>query len=148
MVSRIVDRRSKDDDPLPDEWIPVIRCEGNVIDLNGRIRREGMVADLMDPARMYNYWRAPWKRNSWRWRPRLRLSWPAGQLDGHPEWKDANQKPYSALVYERPFVGTTRWVETSFAAAATDATLFLYQRVRQACARRATRPYGRRWHAT
>lgn len=53
----IVDRRTLDSDPLPDKWIPIIRCEGNVLDLNGRVRRKGMVKDLMDPARMYNYWR-------------------------------------------------------------------------------------------
>lgn len=42
---------------LPGKWIPVIRCEGNVMDLNGLIRRKGMVRDLIDVARMVNYWR-------------------------------------------------------------------------------------------
>ncbi len=99
----IVDRRSKDDDPLPDEWIPVIRCEGNVLDLNGRVRRKGMVADLMDPARMYNYWRTM-ETELLALAPKAPFIVAAGQLDGHPEWKDANQKPYSALVYEPAFV--------------------------------------------
>jgi hypothetical protein len=97
--SKIVDRRSVDDNPLPDEWIPVIRCEGNVLDINGEVRRKGMIEDLMDPARMFNYWRtseteqlalsskAPWVG-------------PAGFMAGHPEWADANQTPYSALEYE------------------------------------------------
>lgn len=39
------------------KYIPVIRCEGNVLDINGRVRRKGMVKNLMDPARMANYWR-------------------------------------------------------------------------------------------
>lgn len=99
----IVDRRSKEDDPLPDKWIPVIRCEGNVLDLNGRVRRKGMVEDLMDPARMYNYWRTM-ETELLALAPKAPFIVAAGQLDGHPEWKDANQKPYSALVYEPAFV--------------------------------------------
>lgn len=99
----IVDRRSKDKDPLPDKWIPVIRCEGNVLDLNGRVRRKGMVWDLMDPARMYNYWRTM-ETELLALAPKAPWVVAAGQLDGHPEWKDANQKPYSALVYEPAFI--------------------------------------------
>ena len=84
--------------PIPGQWIPVIRCEGNVLDLNGRVRRKGMIEDLVGPAQMFNYWRtaeteqlalsskAPWVG-------------PQGFRDGHPEWNDANQTPYSALEY-------------------------------------------------
>ena len=83
---------------LPGKWIPVIRFEGNMLDINGQIRRRGMVRDMMDTNRMYNYWRtcetemialaprAPWKGT-------------ANQFEGHPEWNDANQKPYSKLTY-------------------------------------------------
>jgi hypothetical protein len=99
----IVDRRAKGDNPLPDKWIPVVRCEGNVLDLNGRVRRKGMVWDLMDPARMYNYWRTM-ETELLALAPKAPWVVAAGQLDGHPEWKDANQKPYSALVYEPAFI--------------------------------------------
>jgi hypothetical protein len=99
----VVDKRTRTEDPLPDQWIPVIRCEGNVIDLNGTVRRKGMVADLMDPARMYNYWRTM-ETELLALAPKAPFIVAAGQLDGHPEWKDANQKPYSALVYEPAFV--------------------------------------------
>jgi hypothetical protein len=99
----VVDKRTRSEDPLPDQWIPVIRCEGNVIDLNGTVRRKGMVADLMDPARMYNYWRTM-ETELLALAPKAPFIVAAGQLDGHPEWKDANQKPYSALVYEPAFV--------------------------------------------
>jgi hypothetical protein len=101
--TEIVDRRSSTNDPLPDKWIPVIRCEGNVLDLNGRVRRKGMVWDLMDPARMYNYWRTM-ETELLALAPKAPWVAAAGQLDGHNEWKDANQKPYSALVYEPAFV--------------------------------------------
>ena len=88
---------------LPGQWIPVIRCEGNTLDLNGQIRRAGMIKDMMDAARMYNYWRtketetialsslAPW------------IGTPE-HFDGHSEWNDANQKPYSHLTYNPAYL--------------------------------------------
>lgn len=90
----IVDRRD-----LPGHWIPVVRCEGNVLDLNGDVRRKGMIRDMKDPARMVNYWETAKTE-------KLALSSKApwvgveGQFDGHPEWDDANQKPYSVLKYK------------------------------------------------
>jgi hypothetical protein len=98
----IVERRwidgKGDEQPIPGDYIPVARCIGNVLELNGRTRRKGMIEDLMDPARMFNYWRtaeteqlalsskAPWVG-------------PEGFRNGHPEWDNANQVPYSALEY-------------------------------------------------
>jgi hypothetical protein len=90
----VVDRRD-----LPGRYIPVVRFEGNVLDLNGDVRRKGMIRDLKDPARMFNYWETAKTE-------KLALSskapWIAaeGQVDGHPEWDDANQKPYSMLKYK------------------------------------------------
>jgi hypothetical protein len=43
---------------LPGTYIPVVRFEGNVLDLNGQVRRKGMIRDIKDPARMVNYWEA------------------------------------------------------------------------------------------
>jgi hypothetical protein len=91
---KVVDKRD-----LPGQWIPVVRCEGNVLDLNGEVRRKGMIRDLKDPARMFNYWETAKTE-------KLALSSKApwvmveGQADGHPEWDDANQKPYSVLKYK------------------------------------------------
>ena len=90
----VVDRRD-----LPGHYIPVVRCEGNVLDLNGDVRRKGMIRDMKDPARMFNYWETAKTE-------KLALSSKApwvgveGQFDGHPEWDDANQKPYSVLKYK------------------------------------------------
>jgi hypothetical protein len=99
----IVDRRIEGTNPLPGRYIPVIRCEGDVLDLNGRIRRKGMVWDLMDPARMYNYWRtaeteqlALASKAPWTGQPE--------HFDGHPEWDDANQQPYSKLTFNAAFI--------------------------------------------
>src|SRR5271167_344407 len=85
--------------PLPGEYIPIARCEGNVLYINGETRRKGMIEDLMDPARMFNYWRTAETEQ-------LALSskapWigPEGFTDGHPEWANANQEPYSRLEYK------------------------------------------------
>ncbi len=84
---------------LPGRWIPISRCEGNVLDLNGEVRRKGMIRDMKDPARSANYWETAKAE-------KLALSSKApwvgveGQFDGHPEWDDANQKPYSVLKYK------------------------------------------------
>ena len=40
---------------LPGQYIPVFRVEGNAIDIDGRVRRRGMVEGMMDPQRMVNY---------------------------------------------------------------------------------------------
>jgi hypothetical protein len=76
----------------------VVRCEGNVLDLNGEVRRRGLVRDLKDTNRMLNYW-ATCETELVALAPRAPFIAAEGQLDGHPEWKDANQKPYSALIY-------------------------------------------------
>jgi hypothetical protein len=88
---------------LPGQWIPIIRCEGNVLHLNGKVRRRGMIRDMMDAARMYNYWRtketevialsslAPWTGTT-------------RHFEGHPEWNDANQKGYSHLTYTPDYI--------------------------------------------
>lgn len=91
--STIVERQE-----LPGKWIPVIRCEGNVLDINGQVRRKGMIRDMMDTARMYNYWRTC-ETEMISLAPRAPWMGTANQFDGHPEWNDANQKPYSKLTY-------------------------------------------------
>jgi hypothetical protein len=94
----IVDRRV-----LPGEHIPVVRCEGNVMDVNGRVMRKGMVEDLKDPAQMFNYWRTA-QTERYALTPKAPWVVAEGQIDGHPEWNDANQKSYSTLIY-KPVTG-------------------------------------------
>lgn len=92
----IVDRR--DEDPRI-EHIPVVRCEGNVLDVNGLVKRKGMVEDLKDPAQMFNYWRTA-QTERYALTPKAPWVVAEGQIEGHPEWNDANQKSYSTLVYK------------------------------------------------
>lgn len=82
------------------KYIPIVPIYGNRVNINGDISYSGMVEDLMDPARMYNFWRtseaevvalapkAPWVMGE-------------GQDEGHEaEWDQANVKSYSRLVYK------------------------------------------------
>lgn len=92
--TKIVEKRD-----LPGRFIPVSRCEGNVLDLNGDVRRKGMIRDLKDPARSKNYW-ATAKAEKLALSSKAPWVMVEGQADGHPEWDDANQKPYSVLKYK------------------------------------------------
>lgn len=88
-----------DERDLPGQYIPVIRCEGNVSDINGLVKRKGMIEDLKDPAQMYNYWRTA-ETERYALAPKAPWIGAEGQFDGHPEWMDANQKSYSTLIYK------------------------------------------------
>lgn len=94
----IVDRRE-----IPGRFIPVIRCQGNALDLNGKVKRKGMVENLMDPARMFNYWRTA-QTERYALAPKAPWVVAEGQIEGQPEWHSANQKAYSVLVY-KPIAG-------------------------------------------
>lgn len=88
---------------LPGKWIPVVRCEGNTLDLNGQVRRKGMIEDMMDTARMYNYWRTC-ETEMIALAPRAPWIGTANQFSGHPEWNNANQVPHSKLIYNPDFI--------------------------------------------
>jgi hypothetical protein len=91
---KVVDRRD-----LPGKYIPVIRCEGDKTLLNGQVIRKGMVEDLMDPARMFNYWRSS-ETERYALSPKAPWVMAEGQDEGHPEWDDANTRSYSRLIYK------------------------------------------------
>lgn len=91
---KVIDRRE-----LPGKYIPIIKCIGNVENVNGEIKRCGMIRDLKDPARMYNYWRSA-ETERYALAPKAPWVMAEGQADGHPEWDEANQKSFSRLVYK------------------------------------------------
>jgi hypothetical protein len=84
---------------IPGTYIPVFRVDGNTKDIDGQIRRKGMVEPLMDPQRMVNYGEVA-KIKRLGLAPKAPWVAAEGQLDGHPEWDDANQKTYSVLTYK------------------------------------------------
>lgn len=98
--TKVVDRKI-----LPGSWIPVVRCEGNAITVDGRICRRGMVRAMRDPQRMVDYGEVA-KIRRLGLTPQAPWVGAEGQFDGHPEWDAANQQPYSKLVYKPVTVRT------------------------------------------
>jgi Phage P22-like portal protein len=92
---------------LPWTMIPLVRCQGNARDIDGKVYRRGMVRTLQDPQRMVDYGEVAKVK-------RLGLTtqskWVAaeGQLDGHPEWIDANLAPIPVLIYKPVTVMTSQ----------------------------------------
>lgn len=92
--TKVVDKRD-----LPGKWISVIRTLGNEIDINGKILRWGMIKNMMEPAQMYNY-ASTMATERYALAPKAPWVAAEGQIEGHPEWDDANQKSYSVLKYK------------------------------------------------
>lgn len=91
---RVLDRRD-----WPGRWIPIIACYGRATDLNGKIVRKGMIRDLRDPARMYNYGQTTLTEVN-ALQPKAPWLGAEGFMEGHESaWRDANRKPIVALEY-------------------------------------------------
>lgn len=84
---------------LPGTYIPIIRCEGNAIDIDGQIYRRGMVRAMQDPQRMVNYGEVA-KIRRLGLTPQAPYIAAEGQLDGHEEWASANTTAYPVLIYK------------------------------------------------
>lgn len=89
---KIVDRRM-----LPGKYIPIVKCEGNKLRMNGQILRKGMIENLKDPATIFNYAETV-KAERYALTPKAPWVGYEGVFEGHPEWTDANRKNYSTLV--------------------------------------------------
>lgn len=89
---KVVDRRK-----LPGLYIPVIKCEGNKLRVNGSVMRKGMIENLKDPATIFNYAETV-KAERYALTPKAPWVAYEGVTEGHPEWTDANRKNYSTLV--------------------------------------------------
>lgn len=92
---------------MPGEFIPVFRVEGRVTDIDGEVKRRGMVKAMMDPQRMVNYGEVA-KIKRLGLAPKAPWIAAEGQLDGHPEWTDANTQSYSVLTYKPVTVATAQ----------------------------------------
>lgn len=94
-AARILDRRD-----WPGKWIPIIPVYGRQVNVNGKIERKGMIRDLRDPARMYNYATTA-KTEVYALMPKAPWVGPEGFMAGHEnDWRDANRKPIVALEYK------------------------------------------------
>lgn len=81
-------------------YIPVIPVYGAEMLDDGKVNRYGMVKNLMDPQRMYNFWRTQ-ETEFVALAPKAPWLMAEGQDEGHEEeWDSANIKNYSRLVYK------------------------------------------------
>lgn len=82
------------------KYIPVIKVVGEMQNVEGKIKLNGLVRAAKDPQRMYNFWctsetelialapKAPWLMEE-------------GQIEGHElRWKEANNKSLPYLLYK------------------------------------------------
>jgi hypothetical protein len=68
--------------------------------VNGRVKLKGMVRDLCDVGRMYNYAQTA-KTEVYALQPKAPWLIAEGQMEGHEAaWRDANRKPTVALPYK------------------------------------------------
>lgn len=84
--------------PWAGKYVPIIPVLGEEQNIEGERQLNGMIFDLMDPQRQYNYWRTA---STERVALYSKAPWvgPRGAFDD-PKWKDANRKNYSYLEYE------------------------------------------------
>jgi hypothetical protein len=84
----------------PGTFIPRVPVYGRRLDVNGRIELKGMVRDLRDVARMYNYAQTA-KTEVYALQPKAPWLIAEGQMEGHEAaWRDANRKPIVAIPYK------------------------------------------------
>lgn len=93
--ARILDQRI-----LPGKYIPIVPVYGRELDLNGKILRKGMIRDMKDPARIFNFAETA-KAETYGLQPRAPWLGPEGFMSGKESaWRDANRKPIVALEYK------------------------------------------------
>lgn len=98
-ATKILERRE-----YPGKYIPRVPVYGRIADIDGKIELKGMIRDLRDPARLYNYAQTA-KTEAYAMQPKAPWLMAEGQEDGfESEWRDANRKAFPFLRY-KPVVG-------------------------------------------
>ncbi|HEY4037821.1 MAG TPA: portal protein [Burkholderiaceae bacterium] len=84
----------------PGQWIPIIECQGDDIDIQGKLTRKGVVRNSKDAQRMYNYWVTA-EAEQVALIPKAPYVMEEGQVEGHEaEWRQANVKNFPYLTYK------------------------------------------------
>lgn len=87
------------------KYIPVIPVLGEDYDIDGKRVIRGMVADAMDPQRMYNYHSTAFTE-ALALAPKAPFVMAEGQDEGYERfWENANTKNYSRLIYKPITIG-------------------------------------------
>lgn len=81
------------------DYIPIIECDGTVLNINGKVTKKGIVRDAKGPQRMLNYY-ATLETENVALQPKAPWVMEEGQIEGHEDkWEQANKKSYSYLLY-------------------------------------------------
>ena len=98
--SKITAHQILEQSEWPGKHIPIIKCSGDVVDIEGRVNQAGVIRDAKDPQRMKNYW-ATAKTELIALAPKAPWVMEEGQIEGHEQrWQQANQKSYPYLLYK------------------------------------------------
>jgi len=119
----------------PGKWIPIVEVVGNETDIEGKVRRSGLIRNMKAPQLMYNYNRTLSVELS-SLQPKAPWVAPEGSFEGYEQkWKDANIRPFPYLEYvpqtgqggqplpppqRQPFQGAPQAVLAEVQAAAQD----------------------------
>ena len=116
------------------KWIPIVKCIGDEVDIEGKVALSGLIRDAKDAQRMYNYWVTA-ETEQVALMPKAPYIMEEGQVEGHEtRWQQANQKSYPYLLYKassvsgkpapppqrQPFAGPPQGVIAAKMAAAQD----------------------------
>lgn len=84
----------------PGYYIPIIPVLGDDIDIDGKRHLIGLVRNLKDPQRMYNYWVSS-ATETIALAPKAPFLVPEGADENHEvEWAEANNRNFSKLTYK------------------------------------------------
>jgi hypothetical protein len=84
---------------VPCQWIPVFPVWGDEIDINGKVKRFGIIRNAKDPCRMYNFWLTS-ATEEIAMRPKSPYIGAVGQFEGmENDWAQANQRSFPYLEY-------------------------------------------------
>lgn len=82
------------------QYIPVIECDGTVLNINGKLTKKGIVRDAKGAQRMLNYYNTLEAENV-ALQPKAPWIMEEGQIEGHEaKWQSANRKSFSYLLYK------------------------------------------------
>ena len=87
------------------QYVPIIECDGSVLNINGKITKKGIVRDAKGPQKMLNYFSTLETENV-ALQPKAPWIMEEGQVEGHEDkWQAANRKSFSYLLYKATNVG-------------------------------------------
>ena len=86
----------------PSRYLPIVPVIGDEIDLNGEVEYRGVVWDMIDAQRAYNYWTTT-SAETVALAPKSSYIGTVKQFQNRPEWANANTVAYSYLAYNPDF---------------------------------------------